>query len=80
MLTRELADREYSQATAQLVAAQQDAQRQKLYLERIVAPNAPDKASRPERLAALLKVFGGAMLLYGVAWMIWAGVREHRQD
>ena len=80
VLTRELADREYSQATARLVSAQQDAQRQKLYLERIVAPNAPDKASRPGRLAALLKVFGGAMLLYGVAWMIWAGVREHRQD
>lgn len=80
ILQRELADRELASATAALVSSQQEARRQKLYLDRIVNPNLPDKPTQPRRWIALLTVFATAMLIYGVGWLVWAGVREHRQD
>lgn len=79
-LQRELADRELTQATASLLAAQQEARRQKLYLDRIVNPNLPDKPTQPRRWIAILTVFASSILIYGVGWLIWAGVREHAQD
>ncbi len=79
-LQRELADRELTQATSSLLAAQQEARRQKLYLDRIVNPNLPDKPTQPRRWIAVLTIFASAMLIYGVGWLVWAGVREHRQD
>jgi len=78
-LQRELADRELTQATAALLSAQQEARRQKLYLDRIVSPNLPDRPSEPKRWIAILTVFATTMLIYAVGWLIWAGVREHRQ-
>lgn len=80
MLQRELADRELTQASTALLAAEQEARRQKLYLERIVNPNLPDRSSEPRRLISVLVVFATSLLFYGVGWLVWAGVREHRQD
>ncbi|MFC5344009.1 chain-length determining protein [Brevundimonas staleyi] len=79
-LQRELADRELAQATASLVSAQHDARRQKLYLDRIVSPNLPDKPVEPRRWIAILTIFASSLLIYAVGWLVWAGVREHRQD
>ena len=79
-LQRELADRELTQATTALLSAQQEARRQKLYLDRIVNPNLPDKPTQPRRWIAILTVFATSILIYGVGWLVWAGVREHRQD
>jgi capsular polysaccharide transport system permease protein len=79
VLERELADRQLAQATAAVVSARQEARRQNLYLERIVSPNLPDKPTMPRRWLAILTVFTSAMLLYAVGWLVWAGVREHRQ-
>lgn len=78
-LQRELADRELTQATASLLSAQQDARRQKLYLDRIVNANLPDKPTQPRRWIAILTIFASTMLIYAVGWLIWAGVREHQQ-
>lgn len=79
-LQRELADRELTQTTSALLAAQQEARRQRLYLDRIVNPNLPDKPTEPRRWIAILTVFASSILIYGVGWLVWAGVREHRQD
>ena len=79
-LRREIADKQLAQATAALLSAEQEARRQKLYLERIVEPSLPDKASEPRRWRSILTVLASALLLYGVGWLIWAGIREHRQD
>ncbi len=79
-MQRELADRELSEATASLLTAQQEARRQRLYLDRIVMPSLPDKSAEPRRWIAVLTVFASAMLIYGVGWLVWAGVREHSQD
>lgn len=79
MLRKEIADKQMAQATAALLSAEQDARRQKLYLERIVAPSLPDKATEPKRWKAILTVFATMMLIYGMGWLLWAGIREHRQ-
>jgi BexC/CtrB/KpsE family polysaccharide export inner-membrane protein len=79
VLSREFADKELTQATAALISAEQEARRQKLYLERIVSPSLPDDPSQPRRWMAILTVLASALLAYGVGWLIWAGVHEHRQ-
>ncbi|MCW0046913.1 MULTISPECIES: chain-length determining protein [unclassified Brevundimonas] len=76
---RELAARNLASATATLNSARQDARRQQLYLERVVSPSLADKPTEPKRLLAVLTVFGTLLLIYGVAWLIWTGVKEHRQ-
>jgi capsular polysaccharide transport system permease protein len=80
MLQREIADRRVTQAEAALLSAQQEAARQKLYLERIVSPSQPDKGTEPRRLRSILTIFLSSLLAYGVGWLVWAGIREHRQD
>ncbi len=79
-LARELADRELTQATAAVISAEQEARRQRLYLDRVVNPSLPDEPALPRRWLAVLTVFASSLLIYGLGWLIWAGVREHRQD
>lgn len=80
VLQNELAAKEMAAASANLTSARQEAQRQQLYLQRIAAPNLPDVASEPRRIRSILTVLLTCLLIYGVGWMVWAGVREHRQD
>ena len=79
-LNREFADRELTAATAALTNAEQDARRQKLYLDRIVSPSLPDEPAEPRRWIAILTVLLSSLMAYGIGWFIWAGAREHRQD
>ncbi len=79
-LAREFADKELAQTTAALISAEQEARRQKLYLDRVVVPSLPDEPAEPRRFLAILTVFATTMLFYGVGWLVYAGVREHRQD
>jgi capsular polysaccharide transport system permease protein len=80
VLQNELAAKEMAAASANLTSARQEAQRQQLYLLRIAAPNLPDVASEPRRFRSILTVLLTCLLIYGIGWMVWAGVREHRQD
>ncbi|MBL0948247.1 MAG: chain-length determining protein [Brevundimonas sp.] len=77
---RELADRQLSEATAALLAAERDARRQALYLQRVVNPGLADDAILPRRWRSILIVLIGSLLLYGVGWLVWSGLREHRQQ
>jgi capsular polysaccharide transport system permease protein len=67
----------YEAAAAMLEKARQDAQKQQLYLVRVVNPNMPVKALFPERIKIVLTVLVGLMLVYSIGWLIAAGVREH---
>lgn len=78
-LERKLAAEDLTQASAALLVAEQQAKKQQLYLERIVPPSLPEEATEPKRWLAIGSVFLGLLLLYGVGWLIVAGVREHRQ-
>lgn len=77
---REYAERELAQATTSLISAQQEARRQRLYLERVVEPSLPDAAIEPRRWLSVLTVFLAVLLAYGIGWLVWSGVREHKQQ
>jgi len=80
VLERQTADRQVTEAEARLLEARDTARAQGRYLERIVQPNLPDEAIRPRRWLSVLIVLITTLLLYGIGWLVWAGVREHRQD
>lgn len=79
-LRRELADRALTEASAALLTAQQEARRQKLYLDRVVEPNLADRPAQPQRLRAILIVFLSSLMIYLLGRLVWAGLREHRQE
>lgn len=78
-LKRELAGEQLSQTTAALLSAEHSARRQQLYLERIVSPTLPQEPLEPHRWQAILIVLASTLLAYGIGWLVYAGVREHRQ-
>jgi len=71
-------------ASAQLAAtrttadrAAGDAQRQQIFLLRVVEPNLAERSLFPLPYWATLYVFLSLSLLYGLAWLMLAGMREH---
>lgn len=79
-LEREFADKLLASATAELSTAQVEARRQRLYLDTVVAPDAPDSPQEPRRLWAILTVLTTTLVLYGIGWLVWAGIRESRVE
>jgi capsular polysaccharide transport system permease protein len=77
VLQQQLADKDYAAAVSALQTARLDAQRQHLYLVRVVEPNLPQKSLYPNRGLIILTVFISLCVAYGIGWLIVAGVREH---
>lgn len=77
VLEREFADKGYASALVSLENARLEAGKQHLYLVRVVEPNLPERALYPRRLILVATVFFGSLLIYGIGWLILAGVREH---
>jgi capsular polysaccharide transport system permease protein len=78
-LDREYADKALGSARAMLDRSESEARSQRLYLERVVRPNLPTDSSQPKRLLAILTVFASLLILYGTAFLVVAGLREHNQ-
>ncbi len=74
---RDLATKAYGSALSSLETARLDAQKQHVYLVRVVEPNLPEKSTYPLRAVTVLGVFGALLLAYGIGWLIVVGVREH---
>jgi len=74
---RGLAEKQLASAFASLEAARIEAQRQQLYLETIVQPNLADYPLYPKRVMSFGIAVGSCLLLYGIAWLLIAGIREH---
>jgi len=77
VLDREFADKQLAAALASLEAARIEAQRQQLYLDRIVQPNLPDYPIEPRRIRSVLVVFVLGLLAWGILGLLLASVREH---
>jgi capsular polysaccharide transport system permease protein len=77
VLEKSFADRQLGTAMTALDTARSEAQRKQLYLERLVQPNLPDKAVEPRRIRSVVTVFVLGLILWGVASLVIAGVREH---
>jgi capsular polysaccharide transport system permease protein len=78
-LERDFADKTVATADAALEEARVDARRKQLYLERVVAPNTPDKAERPQRWLSLAMVLVTTLVAWAIIVLVIAGLREHRQ-
>ena len=76
-LERELAVKSLTSALTSLENARQEAQRQQLYLERIVEPNLPDQPEYPERLLLILAVTVTSLTVYFILRKVSAMVLEH---
>jgi capsular polysaccharide transport system permease protein len=76
-LERDTAEKQLGSAIAALEQARIDAQRKRLYIERIVDPNVPDYPLEPKRWYGILTTFLLALIVWGVVRMVIAGVREH---
>ncbi|MBX9926763.1 MAG: capsule biosynthesis protein [Hyphomicrobiaceae bacterium] len=76
-LERELATKALTSALLSLENARQDAQRQQLYLERIVSPGLPDQAAYPKRVLILLGTLFILLCTYASLKWLWAIVMEH---
>jgi capsular polysaccharide transport system permease protein len=78
VLEREFADRAFASALTSLEVARMEAQRQQLYLERIVEPRAADYARRPYRLLMIAAVFGVSFAAFMILTRLLANARAHR--
>ena len=76
-LEKTFAERQLATALAALQSARDEAQRQQLYLERLVQPNTPDVAIEPRRVRNILTVFAIGLMVWGVLGLVFASVREH---
>ena len=76
-LKRDFADKEFAGAMDALETARIDAERQHIYLERVVDPMLPDYALYPKRLKAVALVFGSTLMVFALGWLLVTGAREH---
>jgi capsular polysaccharide transport system permease protein len=74
---REFANKQFASATASLELARVEAQRQQLFLSRVVEPNLAEYPLYPRAGLFLISFFAVMSMLYGVGWLLLAGVREH---
>ena len=77
-LEREIADRRLAGAMNSLQEAQNEARRKQAYVERIAQPSLPDEAREPRRLRGILATLVLGLVAWGIATMLLAGIREHR--
>lgn len=77
-LEQSFAAKALTSATAALETARIAAERQQLYLDRVVEPNVPDYPLYPRRLAYTLIVFGAALAIYLIGRLLITGMLEHK--
>lgn len=76
-LNKEFADKQLAYAMTALETARSDAQKKQLYLQRVVQPNTPDIALEPKRLKHIFSIFLFSLILWGVAKLLIASIKEH---
>lgn len=74
---RELGRAQLASAAGSLERARADAQRQQIFLLRVVEPNMAEWARHPKATLNTAYVFLCLSVAYGLAWLLVAGMREH---
>jgi capsular polysaccharide transport system permease protein len=78
-LEKEFSDKMLASAMSTLEQARNDAHRKQLYLERIVQPSRPDAPMEPRRIRSILVTLVVSLLVWGIASLLAAGIREHHE-
>jgi len=76
-IRQQFAAKQYEAAAAAVEKAREQAQRQQLYIVRVVDPSMPVKSLYPERWRILATVVIALLLVHAISWLIAAGMREH---
>ncbi|CAM2188978.1 Capsule polysaccharide export inner-membrane protein BexC [Burkholderia cepacia] len=76
-LERTFAERQLTSALATLESARNEALRKQLYVEVVASPNRPDVPIRPHRIKSVLVTFIAGLVIWGIASLLMAGIREH---
>lgn len=76
-LDHQFATQDYNSALNNLEQARQVAEKQDMFLVRVVGPTHPEESEYPRRLVILLTLFIGLSVAYGIGWLIVAGIHEH---
>ena len=76
-LDREFADKSLAFAMTSLTSAKNEAQRQQLYLERLVQPSLPDISTEPKRLRSVFAVLLFTLIAWGILSILVAGIKDH---
>jgi capsular polysaccharide transport system permease protein len=79
LLQRELGMRMLESSATSLENAKLEAQRQQLYLERIVNPNRPDYALYPKRIKSILMVFALCFAAFWIARFFRNQIYDHSE-
>lgn len=77
-LANTLAEKEYAVALNALQEARNAADKKQSYIETLYRPNLPDEASEPRKLRGVASVLLFSLVLWALARMLVAGVREHQ--
>ena len=78
-LRRDLADKALAASMNALDTARQEARRQHIYVEEVVAPNLPDESTEPRRFRSILTVLVFGFAIFAVIWIVSVGAGEHAQ-
>lgn len=76
-LERQTAEKQLSSAIESLEQARIDAQRKRLFIERVVQPTLPDYPLEPKRIAGILSTIALSLVVWGILKILIAGVKEH---
>ena len=76
-IERDTAEKELASSIDALQKARIDAQRKRLYIERIVQPTLPDYPLEPKRILTIISTILGSLLIWGIIRMLLASAREH---
>ena len=77
-LENELAEKQLAAAITSLEGAKAEADRQPLYLEIVSQPSRPDMAQKPTRIYNIVATFIIGLIVYGIASLLTASIREHK--
>ncbi|WP_428332726.1 hypothetical protein [Novosphingobium sp.] len=70
-------EKQLAAALGALEEARLDSQHKQAYVERIVTPAVPDEAIEPNRLRGVLATFVMGLIVWGIASMMLASLRDH---
>jgi capsular polysaccharide transport system permease protein len=77
LLDLQFANQDYNTALQSLESARLETEKQHLFLVQNVRSSEAEEAEYPRRFLIVGTSFVGLSLLFGIAWLILAGVREH---
>lgn len=78
LLANTLAEKQYAVALSALQDARNAADKKQSYIEMLYQPNLPDKAEEPRRVRGVLSTLLFSLIVWGLARVILAGIREHQ--